>query len=105
MAVCSTCGCFCISHVSQCAQIALSNVDTSKFTDSYFKAAEAKSSKKGEKEFFEEPTEKKALPADYVANQKALDAAIIPALSAELKGYLSTRFTLRDGDRPHLMKF
>jgi hypothetical protein len=25
--------------------------------------------------------------------------------SAELKGYLSTRFTLRASDRPHLMKF
>jgi hypothetical protein len=49
--------------------------------------------------------EKKALAADYVANQKALDAALLPALSADLKGYLSTRFTLRDGDRPHMMKF
>jgi large subunit ribosomal protein L6e len=49
--------------------------------------------------------EKKALSADYVANQKALDAALLPALSADLKGYLSARFTLRDGDRPHMMKF
>ena len=36
--------------------------------------------------------------------------ALLPALpislcSEELKGYLSTRFTLRSGDRPHLMKF
>jgi len=49
--------------------------------------------------------EKAALSAEYIANQKALDAALLPALSAELKGYLSARFTLRDGDRPHLMKF
>lgn len=28
-----------------------------------------------------------------------------PRCSDELKGYLSTRFTLRSGDRPHLMKF
>jgi hypothetical protein len=34
-----------------------------------------------------------------------VDAALLKALSPELKGYLATRFTLRDGDRPHLMKF
>lgn len=49
--------------------------------------------------------EKKPLAAEYVANQKALDAALLPALSADLKGYLGSRFTLRDGDRPHLLKF
>lgn len=45
------------------------------------------------------------LAAEYVANQKSLDAALLPALSAELKSYLSTSFSLKDGDRPHLMKF
>ena len=32
-------------------------------------------------------------------------SAMLPALSEEIKGYLGTRFTLRDGDRPHLMTF
>ena len=45
------------------------------------------------------------LPAEYVANQKAVDAALLGALSAGVKGFLATRFTLRSGDRPHLMKF
>ena len=35
----------------------------------------------------------------------AMLCAILPALNADLKAYLSTRFTLRDGDRPHLLKF
>lgn len=48
---------------------------------------------------------KKALSAEYIADQKAVDAALLKALTPELKGYLATRFTLRDGDRPHLMKF
>lgn len=48
---------------------------------------------------------KKALSAEYIADQKAVDAALLKALTPELKGYLGTRFTLRDGDRPHLMKF
>lgn len=87
-------------------QVSLPALDLSKFTDSYFKAAESKKAKKGEKEFFNaENAKKKELAADYVANQKSLDAALLPALSADLKAYLSTRFTLRDGDRPHLMKF
>jgi large subunit ribosomal protein L6e len=53
------------------------------------------------------PTEetKKELSAEYIADQKAVDAALLKAISPELKGYLGTRFTLRDGDRPHLMKF
>ena len=88
-------------------QVALPKLDLAKFSDSYFKAAEAKKpNKKGEKEFFDsDKAEKKALAADYVANQKALDGAIVPALNADLRAYLSTRFTLRDGDRPHLLKF
>lgn len=55
----------------------------------------------------QQPTEetKKELSAEYVADQKAVDAALLKALTPELKGYLGTRFTLRDGDRPHLMKF
>ncbi len=57
-------------------------------------------------EFFDQSTaEKPTLAAEYVAAQKTLDAALLPALSVELKGYLSARFTLKDGDRPHLMKF
>lgn len=87
-------------------KVALPQVDLSKFTDSYFKATETKRAKKGEKEFFDDATAtKKELAADYMSNQKALDAALLPALSSELKAYLSSRFTLRDGDRPHLMKF
>ena len=96
--------------IEQCSvffcQVSLPKVDLGKFTDSYFKAAETKKTKKGEKEFFDAANaEKKTLAADYVANQKSLDAVILPALSADLKAYLSSRFTLRDGDRPHLLKF
>lgn len=35
----------------------------------------------------------------------ALPTHLSQPCSEELKGYLSTRFTLRSGDRPHLMKF
>lgn len=92
--------------IATTTKIALpNNLNLDKYTDQYFKASDEKKTKKGEQGFFEEESKKKELTAEYVANQKSLDAAIIPGLSKDLKAYLSTRFTLRDGDRPHLMKF
>jgi len=49
--------------------------------------------------------EKKELPKEWVEANKKVDTALASALSDEMKAYLSSRFSLRDGDRPHLMKF
>jgi large subunit ribosomal protein L6e len=92
--------------IATSTKIELPKLSLDKFTDSYFKAAEDKQKgKKGEDEFFKKEETKKALSAEYIADQKAVDAALLKALTPELKGYLGTRFTLHDGDRPHLMKF
>jgi large subunit ribosomal protein L6e len=92
--------------IATSTKIALPKLNLDKFTDSYFKAAEDKQKgKKGADEFFKKEETKKELSAEYIADQKAVDAALLKAISPELKGYLGTRFTLRDGDRPHLMKF
>lgn len=93
--------------ISTAAKVPLpKDLDLSKFDDAFFKAAEAKKGKKGSDEFFASGVpDKKALSPAYVAAQKALDGALAKAVPAELKGYLGSRFTLRDGDRPHLMKF
>lgn len=91
--------------IATSTKVKLPALSLDKFDDKYFKPLEAKKTKKGEEEFFETQAKKEPLAAAYVANQKALDAALLPALSADLKAYLSTRFTLRDGDKPHLMKF
>ena len=62
-------------------QVDASAVDVSKFGDAYFKAAEKKAYKKSEGAFFaEQATEKAALPAEVVANQKAVDAALLGKL-------------------------
>ena len=45
------------------------------------------------------------LSSEYIENQKTLDAALIKSLDADVKGYLAQRFSLKSGDRPHLMKF
>lgn len=93
--------------IATSTKVALPKLQLDKFNDAYFKAAEAKTkAKKGEDDFFAGgEAAKKELSADYIANQKALDKALLPAITGDLKGYLSTRFSLRSGDRPHLMKF
>ncbi|KAL4446812.1 hypothetical protein ABPG77_008056 [Micractinium sp. CCAP 211/92] len=91
--------------IATSTKVDVAGVDIAKFDDAYFKSAEKKAKKQSEEGFFQEKQEKAPLPAEYVANQKAVDAALLGKLSDELKGYLSTRFTLRSGDRPHLMKF
>lgn len=46
-----------------------------------------------------------SLPSDYIQNQKAVDESILKSIDADVKGYLSTRFSLKASDRPHLLKF
>lgn len=76
------------------------NVD--KFDDAFFKKPDP-ASKKSDEMFEQEaaPT----LKPEYIAAQKEMDAALVKALSPDLSAYLSARFSLHDGDRPHLMKF
>lgn len=40
-------------------------------------------------------------------DQKTVDAGILAAVTAEplLKAYLNAKFSLKNGDRPHEMKF
>ena len=81
-------------------KVDVAGVDCSKFDDKYFKKPAKDRSKKSEEDFFKGEAEKKELPASYVADNKALDAAIAPKVQAvpHLAGYLATKFTLRSGD-------
>ena len=45
------------------------------------------------------------LDADFLEAQKSVDSAITGSLDADVKGYLGSVFSLKSGDRPHLMKF
>ncbi|KAI8150316.1 ribosomal protein L6e-domain-containing protein [Fennellomyces sp. T-0311] len=75
-----------------------------KFNDAYF----AKGGKKVSKEFLEQGAEKKAaLPESKVADQKAVDKAIVDAVSKTpfLAQYLNSTFGLSKGQFPHAMKF
>jgi large subunit ribosomal protein L6e len=93
--------------IATSTKVDVGSVDATKFGDAYFKPTEKKEKKKGEKEFFqaEGGDAKKTLAPEYLENQKTIDGALLGGLSDDLKGYLSTRFGLKSGDRPHLMKF
>jgi len=76
--------------------------------DKYF-AREKADKKKGEDAFFKqgEKPEKKSLGSGRAEDQKGVDKALISVIRKEalLESYLSSRFSLRKGDKPHEMTF
>uniref|UniRef100_A0A061RIH8 60S ribosomal protein L6 n=1 Tax=Tetraselmis sp. GSL018 TaxID=582737 RepID=A0A061RIH8_9CHLO len=91
--------------IATSTKLDVSAVDVSKFDDKYFKAEAKGKKEKSEEEFFSQEPTKKELPAEYIENQKAVDAAFAKILDEDMTAYLKNRFTLRDGMKPHLMKF
>lgn len=52
-------------------------------------------------------SEEKTLPEERKEDQKAVDAKLVPLIEAvpELKSYLSARFSLKSGVKPHELVF
>merc|ERR1712055_896073 len=73
--------------------------------DAYFKRAAA--AKKTEEGIFEQNDAKYTASEQRKADQKAVDAGVLSALSADkfLKGYLAKEFGLSRGQLPHKMAF
>ncbi|XP_057815721.2 large ribosomal subunit protein eL6 [Cryptomeria japonica] len=93
--------------IATSTKIDVSNVDVSKYDDKYFEREKVKK-EKTEEQFFE--AEKK--PEKYVAphrkeDQKVLDEQVLKAAEAipDLRHYLSARFSLRSGMKPHELVF
>ncbi|CAG9329137.1 unnamed protein product [Blepharisma stoltei] len=83
----------------------ISGLDTSDITDAFF-AKEKKKAAKSEEQFFVAKPSKKEVPEFKKAAQKKLDGSIASAIKDPLvKKYLSTKFRLRNGMFPHLLKF
>ena len=73
-------------------------------TDAFFAAeAERKPKKASDFATLQAAAESKSTSAERKAVQAGVDAAI--KLSAELKAYLKSTFSLRKGDKPHEMKW
>jgi large subunit ribosomal protein L6e len=94
--------------IATSTKIDISSVDVAKHSDSYFKK-EVTKKKKGESEFFEAEKDKDegVLSEEKKEDQKAIDSKLIPLLEAvpELKTYLSARFSLKSGVKPHELVF
>ncbi|RCK60938.1 60S ribosomal protein L6-B [Candida viswanathii] len=93
--------------IATSTKVNVSGVDVSKFTVEYFAREKSGKSKKSEAEFFDEAAPKKEIKAERVADQKTVDAALLSEIKKTplLKQYLAASFSLKNGDRPHLLKF
>ncbi|KAJ4802225.1 60S ribosomal protein L6 [Rhynchospora pubera] len=94
--------------IATSTKVDISSVDVSKFDDKYFTKEKTKKAKKTEGEFFKSDEEEKSVLPQYKKDdQKAVDTALLKAIEAvpDLKTYLSARFSLRDGMKPHQLVF
>ena len=88
-----------------CTKVELADV-AKDVTDDLFKRVDVK--RENEKDFLEEPAVKKGRITDERKNaQIKVDTEVKKAVDAvpQLNKYLKFRFALKNGDKPHLMKF
>ncbi len=88
-----------------CTKVELADV-AKDVTDDLFKKVDVK--RENEKDFFEDPLVKKGRITDERKNaQIKVDTEVKKAVDAvpQLNKYLKFRFALKNGDKPHLMKF
>lgn len=92
--------------IATSTKVDVGSLDLAKFDVAYF-AREKVAGKKSEKDFFGEGSPKKEIRAERIEDQKVVDKALISEIKKTplLKQYLATSFTLKNGDKPHLMKF
>ncbi|GAQ89109.1 60S ribosomal protein L6 [Klebsormidium nitens] len=93
--------------IATSTKVDVSKADVGKIADDFFKKAK-KAAKKGESEFFtEDKEEKEEVSQEKIDAQKKVDEALLPAIEkvADLKSYLSARFSLTSGVKPHELVF
>ncbi|KAK1386675.1 60S ribosomal protein L6 [Heracleum sosnowskyi] len=94
--------------IATSTKVDISGVNVEKFDDKYFAKEVTKKNKKGEGEFFEaEKDEKKTLPQAKKEDQQSVDAVLLKSIECipDLKTYLSARFSLMSGMKPHELVF
>ncbi|TID14803.1 hypothetical protein CANINC_004474 [Pichia inconspicua] len=93
--------------IATSTKLDISSLDLSKFNVEYFARDNKKSNKKSEKDFFGDVEPKKEIRVERIEDQKIVDKALITEIKKTplLKQYLASSFSLKSGDKPHLMKF
>lgn len=92
--------------IATSTRISLEGVDTEKFNVNYFAREKLTRKQKAESNFFDEQP-KKEVAAERVEDQKSVDKALLAQIKKTplLKQYLAASFSLKSGDKPHLLKF
>ncbi|GME89437.1 unnamed protein product [Ambrosiozyma monospora] len=94
--------------IATSTKVSLDGLNLSKFNTAYFlrEKSTLAQKKKSEGDFFGEGG-KKVIKAERIEDQKVVDKALITEIKKTplLKQYLATTFSLKSGDKPHLMKF
>jgi len=86
----------------------VSKADVSKINDQFFAKDSSNKSKSKDGEAFFNKDEKKNAPSDTrKSEQKRVDTVLLASLKSNpvLRQYLNAKFSLRNGQRPHLLKF
>jgi large subunit ribosomal protein L6e len=93
--------------IATSTRISVSGVNVEKFDVAYFARENKDKKSKSEEEFFGDKAEKKEIKAERVSDQKNVDKALLAEIKKTplLKQYLASSFSLKKGDRPHLLKF
>ena len=92
--------CICTS-----TKVDLGGADAGSITDEFFGKEKSKKKKGTEASMFATEPEERKLSDEKKAKQKSVDDKVAKGLSAEMKGYLKTRFSLSSGMYPHALKF
>lgn len=93
--------------IATSTKVDVSSVDVSKINVEYFAREKTSKGKKSEADFFNESQPKKEIKAERIADQKSVDSALLSEIKKTplLKQYLAASFSLKNGDKPHLLKF
>jgi len=95
--------------IATSTKVDVSKVDVSSISDAWFaKVGESKKKKKDDKEFFQDNAQKKGEISQVRKDtQKVVDGVLLPVVNKvpNLAAYLNAKFSLTNGQRPHLMVF
>ncbi|AMD22089.1 HGL251Wp [Eremothecium sinecaudum] len=93
--------------IATSTRISLEGVNVEKFNVGYFAREKVTRKQKAEADFFSEDQPKKEVKAERIEDQNAVDKALLAQIKKTplLKQYLAASFSLKNGEKPHLLKF